>query len=89
MLPEQPAQLTRDNMAIANKLSSAQALPTSIAPRGEAVEKTTWELFPQQIAPARALEIGQCLRPVRNAGLERRLKASESDSQGDEWAAGA
>ena len=40
-------------------------------------------------AAARALDIGQCLRPVRNAGSEHRLEASESDSQGDKWAAGA
>ena len=51
-----------------SQISSAQALPRSIAPRGEAGGKTTWELVPQQIAAARALEIGQCLRPVRSAG---------------------
>ena len=48
MSPEQPAQLTRDNMAAANKLStsSTSLLPRarSIAPRGEAVWGTTWGL---------------------------------------------
>ena len=62
------SQLSSRAITWQSQISSAQALPRSIAPRGEAVGKTTWELVPQQIAAARALEIGQCLRPVRSAG---------------------
>ena len=62
------SQLSSRVITWQSQISSAQALPRSIAQRGEAVGKTTWELVPQQIAAARALKIGQCLRPVRSAG---------------------
>ena len=62
------SQLSSRAITWQSQISSAQALPRSIAQRGEAVGKTTWELVPQQIAAARALIIGQCLRPVRSAG---------------------
>ena len=85
MLPEQPAQLTRDNMAVANKFSASSTSLYRTAGRG------SWENNLGACSPTNSCGEGSRNRSVSatcpKCGSERRLEASESDSQGDEWAA--
>ena len=85
--PEQPAQLTRDNIAAGNKLSTSSTSLYRTAGRGSLENNLG------ACSPTNSCGEGSHNRSMSatcpECGSERRLEASESDSQGDEWAAWA
>ena len=85
--PEQPPQLACDNTAAANKLSASSTSLYRTAGRG------SWEINLGACPPTHSCGEGSQNRSMSatcpECGSERRLEASESDSQGDEWAAWA